>query len=185
MLTADVNLTDYGIFGILGLGPPPDSGIDAAVRSKYGNSSALGHSLLYNFFTENPALPKVVTLRLTRLNDPQDIQSGGLFSLGEYDQNYPAIINILHVGLSGQHFWRAFMSMGCLSKSNRTSQKSRLITLLHSLTAAILSVRYLFSSGTQSIPAFLELSSILRNRFGSSRARPRLLLKWSSGTLLQ
>ena len=86
-----ISLFNYDILGILGLGFPTASYIDYTVRTKYGNSSTWGRSVLSNFFTENPALPKVVTLRLTRLDDPQDIQSGGVFSIGEYDKNYTAI----------------------------------------------------------------------------------------------
>lgn len=90
-LISRITLFDYDILGILGLGFPTASHIDFAVRTKYGNSSTLGRSVLSNFFTENPALPKVVTLRLTRFDDPQDIKTGGVFSIGEYDKNYTAV----------------------------------------------------------------------------------------------
>ena len=90
-LISRISLFDSDILGILGLGFPTASQIDYTVRTKYDNSSTWGRSVLSNFFAENPALPKVVTLRLTRFDDPQDIQSGGVFSIGEYDKNYTAI----------------------------------------------------------------------------------------------
>jgi len=82
----------YGISGILGLSFDigTASGINAAVKSRYGNSSTWGQSVLHNIFDQHPDQPNFIALSLSRTDDYEDTK-GGSFSIGEYNSNYSAV----------------------------------------------------------------------------------------------
>jgi saccharopepsin len=87
-------LDTYGIYGILGLSFDfgTASRINAAIKSRYGNSSTWGQSVLHNIFDQHPNQPNFIALSLSRTEDLEDTQ-GGSFSIGEYHPNYTTVSN--------------------------------------------------------------------------------------------
>lgn len=91
-------LEKLGISGILGLsfdfGTASD--INAAVKSRYGNSSTWGQSVLHNIFDQHPNEPNFIALSLSRTDDYEDTK-GGSFTIGEYNSNYSAVSKEPHL----------------------------------------------------------------------------------------
>jgi len=85
-------LDTYGIYGILGLSFDfgTASLINGAIKSKYGNSSTWGQSVLHNIFDQHPNQPNFIALSLSRTEDLEDTK-GGSFSIGDYHPNYTSV----------------------------------------------------------------------------------------------
>jgi len=85
-------LYTYGIYGILGLSFDlgTASGINGAIKSRFGNSSTWGQSVLHNIFDQYPNEPNFIALSLSRTEDFEDSR-GGSFAIGEYHLNYTVV----------------------------------------------------------------------------------------------
>jgi len=85
-------LSSLGIYGIFGLSFDfvTSSRITAAVKTRYGNATTWGQSVLRNIFDQHPNQPNVVSLYLSRTDDLEDTQ-GGSFFIGEYDPKFAAV----------------------------------------------------------------------------------------------
>jgi len=71
----------------VGLGFDKLSAIDFALNS---SGDAMGHSLLYNMFSQNLSEPNYIAFSLQRTSDPTD-NVQGTFLIGEVDSNYTAV----------------------------------------------------------------------------------------------
>jgi saccharopepsin len=109
---SNVDLTEVGIYGILGLGfdDPLLSRINGKVQSIYGSEQSWAASVLANIFQQHPSQPNIVTLELQRTVDLEDTD-GGVFTIGEIDQEFAAVLNSpkLDQYPPGEGRWTALM----------------------------------------------------------------------------
>ncbi|KAL0579550.1 hypothetical protein V5O48_002479 [Marasmius crinis-equi] len=78
----------YGANGLLGLGFTSLSSIDAEVNK---TGSAVGRSLLYNLFEDNPSEPNFIAFSLQRTSAKGETDIEGTFAIGEYEPKYQAV----------------------------------------------------------------------------------------------
>ncbi|TFK51802.1 hypothetical protein OE88DRAFT_1469992 [Heliocybe sulcata] len=76
------------ISGVLGLGFPDQSPLEAALRETRGNMTTDGRTVLHNIFSQNPSLGHFFTLLMGRKEDPASFST---FSIGEFIQQYSGI----------------------------------------------------------------------------------------------
>ncbi|TFK20993.1 acid protease [Coprinopsis marcescibilis] len=87
-------LLEHGIYGLLGLSfhVASASPINSAIQSRYGADATWGHSVLQNIFDQHPTEPNFIALDLARTDDLEETD-GGSFGIGEYEDEYAAIVN--------------------------------------------------------------------------------------------
>ncbi|KAH8079070.1 aspartic peptidase domain-containing protein [Cristinia sonorae] len=89
--------------GLLGVGPPSLS----VVEKRLNGTPYDGSSFLDNVFSVYPDEPNYITFLLSR--DPHGITDGGVFTIGEVDQNHTAILNATILPVVEGQQWTTFM----------------------------------------------------------------------------
>lgn len=92
------NATDFGaifsngIFGILGLSFDQGSEVFTETFIQSGTNSTAGRTFLSNVFAQNTSAPNIFTVLLGRTDDTDGPQEG-VFTIGEYDDQYKDVAN--------------------------------------------------------------------------------------------
>ncbi|TCD69512.1 hypothetical protein EIP91_007442 [Steccherinum ochraceum] len=79
-----------GIYGILGLSFDQGSSIFSEIFLGSKTNSTVGRTFLSNIFAQNASAPNMFSVQLGRTDDTDGPQEG-IFTIGEYDENYLAI----------------------------------------------------------------------------------------------
>lgn len=115
-----------GFVGILGIAQDDAviSSVEKALRAAWGNSTALGRTVLSNLFAQNDTLGPFFDLSLGRIDDIEDGNYKGTWITGSHSPEFAAIEDSPRIPQVSEHLWAGIVDGFMVNGRNISLGKS-------------------------------------------------------------